>query len=117
MQELITQKSGGWVNSLVSNRNNHASNAECLTQSNFIVKETRGSRFAPGQTHVVTVGMYCPCCEYLGPEPEHWERFDCPACGLEMYAVGNMLFIWRSEFQTFKPKQIANPIRRLLGQC
>ena len=93
-------KAALWAGYSVSQTNKAPSHAEVLMLDSFKIRKNQPSTFAPGQNHEKVIGMTCPCCNYLGQEAAHWSKFECPACGLSMYVVGNALHIWRDEVAT-----------------
>lgn len=73
--------------------------AEQFSLSEFSSHAVKPSRYVEGAvvddlSETVTA---CPACGDQGPALEHWDRATCGACGLEMYAAGNSLTIWRDD--------------------
>jgi len=94
----------------ISNQNSVPKDAEMHCISNFLVEKKVSSKYSPGESHTSTIGMKCPRCEHLGPKLSHWERYDCPECGLNMYLAGAGLQIWGENFNRKLPNKMSQPL-------
>lgn len=62
--------------------------------SQFVIKKQEPSRFIPGATITMDIGIYCPRCKAELPMLEHGESQACGHCFLTMQVFGNGIEIW-----------------------
>ena len=73
--------------------------AECLTASNYVIRQERRSRYDPSATWHDHDNEQCRCprCKAEQPLPKHGSRQQCKSCDLWMEVWGNAMYVWTDE--------------------